>query len=98
MQKFKRLTFQEARKSLKEGKLVVIPTETVYGLAADALNVKAIEKIFEIKNRPKFNPLIVHFKNIKQTFEYISEKFLVSKELEKLIYIFFTRSFNFTTS
>ena len=88
MQKFKRLTFQEASNSLKEGKLVVIPTETVYGLAADALNVKAIEKIFVIKNRPKFNPLIVHFKNIEQAFEYISEKFLVNKDLEKLINFF----------
>ncbi|MFH1334561.1 MAG: L-threonylcarbamoyladenylate synthase [Pseudomonadota bacterium] len=45
---------------LKEGKLVAIPTETVYGLAADASNPKAVEKIFKAKGRPSNHPLIVH--------------------------------------
>ena len=45
---------------IKEGGLVAIPTETVYGLAADGLNPKAIAKIFEAKNRPMDNPLILH--------------------------------------
>ncbi len=45
---------------LKNGKVVAIPTETVYGLAANAFNAEAVINIFEIKNRPKFNPLIVH--------------------------------------
>ncbi len=45
---------------LKNGSLVAIPTETVYGLAANALNEDAVIKIFEAKNRPSFNPLIVH--------------------------------------
>ncbi len=45
---------------LKEGELIVIPTETVYGLAANALNPIAIKKIFEVKGRPQDNPLIIH--------------------------------------
>ncbi|AUG59004.1 L-threonylcarbamoyladenylate synthase [Acetivibrio saccincola] len=49
-----------AAKVLKEGGLVVFPTETVYGLGADALNGKAVLKIFEAKGRPSDNPLIVH--------------------------------------
>lgn len=49
---------------LNEGKVVAIPTETVYGLAANAFDEKAIEQIFEIKQRPLFNPLIVHIKSI----------------------------------
>src|SRR4029077_9358242 len=45
---------------LSKGELVALPTETVYGLAADALNPFAVAKIFEAKERPRFNPLIVH--------------------------------------
>lgn len=45
---------------LRKGKVVAIPTETVYGLAANAFDAEAVINIFEIKNRPKFNPLIVH--------------------------------------
>lgn len=50
---------------IKEGGLVAIPTETVYGLAADGLNPKAIAKIFEAKNRPMDNPLILHLSQIE---------------------------------
>jgi len=45
---------------LVQGEAVALPTETVYGLAADALNAEAVAKIFEIKERPSFDPLIVH--------------------------------------
>src|SRR3989475_6761357 len=45
---------------LQKGEVVALPTETVYGLAADALNPIAVAKIFEAKERPRFNPLIVH--------------------------------------
>lgn len=45
---------------LRNGGVVALPTETVYGLAADALNADAVAKIFEAKERPKFDPLIVH--------------------------------------
>jgi L-threonylcarbamoyladenylate synthase len=46
---------------LRRGDLVAIPTETVYGLAANGLNEKAVVKIYAVKNRPQFNPLILHF-------------------------------------
>lgn len=45
---------------LRKGEVVALPTETVYGLAADALNPIAVAKIFEAKERPRFDPLIVH--------------------------------------
>lgn len=49
-----------AKKILESGELVAIPTETVYGLAANAFDQNAVLKIYEVKNRPKFNPLIIH--------------------------------------
>src|SRR5438874_262599 len=48
---------------LRQGEIVALPTETVYGLAADALNAIAVAKIFEAKERPRFDPLIVHLPN-----------------------------------
>lgn len=50
----------EAARILRAGKLVAMPTETVYGLAGDARNDRAVASIFEAKGRPSFNPLIVH--------------------------------------
>ena len=52
-------------KQLKAGGLVAIPTETVYGLAGDATNGMAVAKIFEMKKRPQFNPLIAHVCNLE---------------------------------
>ena len=56
-------TLEMAGRTLKEGGLVAFPTETVYGLGADATNDEAVAKIFEAKSRPTFNPLIVHVKD-----------------------------------
>ncbi len=56
---------------LRHGKLVAIPTETVYGLAANALHPLAVAQIFEVKNRPTFNPLIVHGYDRSQLEPYI---------------------------
>jgi len=53
-------TIDAAAKTLRAGGLVAFPTETVYGLGADATNVRAVAAIFEAKGRPRFNPLIVH--------------------------------------
>ena len=55
-----RRAIEEAAASLRAGGLVVFPTETVYGLGADALNPKAVARVFEVKQRPYFDPLIVH--------------------------------------
>ncbi|MBI4243906.1 MAG: threonylcarbamoyl-AMP synthase [Planctomycetes bacterium] len=54
----------KAAEIIKSGGVVSFPTETVYGLGADALNSDAVARIFEIKNRPSFDPLIVHIANI----------------------------------
>lgn len=54
---------------LRKGEVVAIPTETVYGLAGNAFDINAVAKIFEIKNRPRFNPLIVHIKNKDYIFQ-----------------------------
>src|SRR5882757_594028 len=51
---------EKAAKILRAGGLVAFPTETVYGLGADATNPKAVARIFEAKGRPATNPLIVH--------------------------------------
>ncbi len=51
---------REACDLLRNGEVVALPTETVYGLAADALNPQAVAKIFAVKERPAFDPLIVH--------------------------------------
>jgi L-threonylcarbamoyladenylate synthase len=56
-------TIAKAVSLLNKGECVALPTETVYGLAADALNADAVVKIFEVKHRPVFDPLIVHVPN-----------------------------------
>jgi len=53
-------TISKAISVLNEGRLVGVPTETVYGLAGDATNDGAVARIYEVKNRPDFNPLIIH--------------------------------------
>ena len=70
---------EKAAAILRDGGLVAIPTETVYGLAADALNGKAVRRIFEAKGRPMDNPLIVHVAE----FEDIERLGLVSEIPEK---------------
>ena len=57
---------QAAAEILKKGGLVAIPTETVYGLAANALDGEAVKKIFEAKGRPQDNPLIVHVQSLDE--------------------------------
>ena len=53
-------TIEAAAEALRDGQLLLMPTETVYGLAADASNAQAVASIFEAKGRPRFNPLISH--------------------------------------
>lgn len=56
---------EEAAEALKAGKLVAFPTETVYGLGGDAFNPLALAKIFEAKQRPRFDPLIIHIASLE---------------------------------
>jgi len=60
-----------AAELLGRGELVAFPTETVYGLGADARNAQAVAGIFEAKNRPSFNPLIVHVPDVETAKRYV---------------------------
>jgi L-threonylcarbamoyladenylate synthase len=55
---------QYAAQALREGRIVAFPTETVYGLGADVFNTGALARIFEVKHRPRFDPLIVHIADL----------------------------------
>lgn len=63
----------EAIGFLKSGKVVAIPTETVYGLAGNALEPNVVDKIFQIKGRPKRNPLIIHVRSLDAAKDYVQE-------------------------
>ncbi len=57
---------KRAARALKDGNLVAFPTETVYGLGADAVNEKAVSRVYSVKGRPTDHPLIVHISSIRQ--------------------------------
>lgn len=62
-----------AAEILQAGATVAIPTETVYGLAANALNEQAVAQVFELKQRPAFDPLIIHLADLKDLHPYVKE-------------------------
>lgn len=62
---------EQACRLLSSGDVVAIPTETVYGLAADATNDQAVAKIYAVKQRPEFNPLIIHCHSASQASQYV---------------------------
>ena len=64
---------QEAADEIIKGNLVLFPTETVYGIGANALDANAVKKIFEAKGRAQDNPLIVHVSDIKMVEEIVEE-------------------------
>jgi L-threonylcarbamoyladenylate synthase len=72
---------KEAAELLKNGKVVAIPTETVYGLAANALNDAAVKLIFTTKERPMTNPLIIHLPSLEAVQIYVTELPLLAKKL-----------------
>lgn len=65
-------TIAEAAAMIRGGDLVAFPTETVYGLGANALDGQAVARIYEAKGRPSFNPLIAHFCDVAQMQDYIA--------------------------
>jgi L-threonylcarbamoyladenylate synthase len=71
----------EAVALLEDGGVVALPTETVYGLAADAFNAEAVAKVFEVKERPFFDPLIVHIGH-KRDLELVAK---VPEELDEVV-------------
>lgn len=68
-----RVSLEQAIAALKKGEVVAIPTETVYGLAADATNDAALQKIFTTKQRPADHPLIVHISDISQVQDWVTD-------------------------
>jgi L-threonylcarbamoyladenylate synthase len=77
---------QEAGQAIREGKLVAFPTETVYGLGADALNRDAVIKIFRAKGRPLNDPLIVHISNIAEAEGLVDELPAIATKLGQLFW------------
>jgi L-threonylcarbamoyladenylate synthase len=73
----------EAVELLKSGDIIAFPTETVYGLGANAYNRLAVEKIFKIKGRPNDNPIIVHVDALENVYRLVSEEKLQNKALKK---------------
>lgn len=71
----------EAAEFLRDGKLVAIPTETVYGLAANALNEDAVLSVFKAKKRPDFDPLIVHAADMESALQWANEVPAKAKKL-----------------
>ena len=78
---FKSCQTDQAAALLKNGQVVALPTETVYGLAADAKNEDAIKKIFLAKGRPSDHPLIVHIDSLDMLNEWAQEVSLQAKKL-----------------
>jgi len=74
-----------AAKLIADGKLVAFPTETVYGLGADALNAEAVGKVYEAKGRPSDNPMIVHIAS-KEDFLRLTPR--ITEDMEKLMEAF----------
>src|SRR6056297_885691 len=70
-------------KIIKDGGIVAFPTETVYGLGADAWNPEAIQKVFDTKGRPSDNPLIVHISDTDEIGEFVKDVPEVAKLLMK---------------
>ena len=71
---------KKAKKNIENNNVVGIPTETVYGLAGNAYSNRSVEKIFKLKKRPAFNPLIIHFKNLKD----LKNDVMLNANFEKL--------------
>jgi len=59
------LNLRKAKKNINNNNIIAMPTETVYGLAGNAYSNNAIKKIFYLKKRPRFNPLIIHYNSLK---------------------------------
>ena len=75
---------KKAKIILDKNQCIAIPTETVYGLAGNAYSDKAVKKIFKLKKRPIFNPLIVHYHSLKD----LEKDCVISRDFIKLFHKF----------
>ena len=71
---------KKAKKNIENNNVIGMPTETVYGLAGNAYSNKSVTKIFKLKKRPTFNPLIIHFKNLSD----LKNNVILNKAFTKL--------------
>ena len=74
---------KEAAKILTSNGIVAFPTETVYGLGANAFSKEAVTKLYEIKRRPSFNPLIIHVSSYNMAKEYGIFNYIAKKLVKK---------------
>src|SRR6187455_2539452 len=72
-----------AAELLRAGEVVALPTETVYGLAANALDARAVGKIYEIKGRPAHNPIIVHVADVEMAQRCVTDWSTVAGDLAR---------------
>jgi len=75
-------TIQQAAETLRQGGLVAFPTETVYGLGADATNEHAVAAVFAAKGRPQFNPLIIHVAGSESIHAFVDANDLAQKAIQ----------------
>ncbi len=74
------INLKKAKKNIENNNVIGMPTETVYGLAGNAYSNKSVTKIFKLKKRPTFNPLIIHFKNLSD----LKNNVILNKAFTKL--------------
>ncbi len=74
------VNLKKAKQNIENNNVIGMPTETVYGLAGNAYSNKSVSKIFTLKKRPAINPLIIHFKNLKD----LSKEAIINKAFTKL--------------
>ncbi len=78
------INLKKAKKNIENNNVIGMPTETVYGLAGNAYSKKSVTKIFKLKKRPIFNPLIIHFKNLKD----LKNDVMINNNFMKLYSVF----------
>lgn len=78
-------SIEKAAEALEQGNVIAIPTETVYGIAANAFNSNSIQQIYQIKERPSSNPLIVHIGSVDQLASLTS---FIPNKAKELIHVF----------
>lgn len=85
-------SLNQIAQALKSGEVIGMPTETVYGLAADATNDEAIQKVFQAKGRPGDNPLIIHIYDISQLDAFVTQ---IDKKAQRLMDAFWPGPISF---
>jgi len=78
------VNLKKAKKNIENNNIIGMPTETVYGLAGNAYSNRSVKKIFKLKKRPAFNPLIIHYKNLSS----LRKDVILNDDFKKLYNVF----------